>query len=196
MPGQTDRFVVDPFHQAAITGDNPCLVIDQLIAEVCVQMPLCKRHTYRSSEPLAQRAGRRLNAFQLEIFRMPGARRTELTERPDVFHRRALIAGQMEQRIDQHRTMTGRQHEPVAICPFRGLGIIFQIVAEQHRGHVRHPHRHPRMAAVGSLYRIHGERSDGVCHVLFGNGHDWSDPPDWQCKHATKCRDSLFCLLL
>ena len=178
MPAETDRLVVDPFHQAAVTGNHPGLVINEIIAEGRVQMPFGNRHADSGRKALPQRPGRRLDAFQLEIFRMPGTGRTELPKILDVLHRRTRISGQVEQGIDQHRTMTGRQDEPVAISPFRCFRVIFQIVAEQHCGHVRHAHRHPRMAAVGSLHRVHRKRSYGVCHAFFGNGHDWSNPPD------------------
>ena len=30
MPGKADRLVVDTFHQAAVTGDHPGAVIDQI----------------------------------------------------------------------------------------------------------------------------------------------------------------------
>ncbi len=76
---------------------------------------------------------------------MPGARAADLTEIADVFHRRTFVSRQMKERIDQHRTVSGRQHEAVPIGPAGGLGIMLEILAPQHGRHIGHTHRHSRM---------------------------------------------------
>ena len=105
MPGQANRFMVDPFHQAAVTGDDPGLVIHQIIVEHRVEMAFRNRHADGGGKALSQRAGRRFDAFQLEIFRMAGTWRAELAEILDILERGPRVAGQVEQRIDQHRAM-------------------------------------------------------------------------------------------
>ena len=47
MTGKTDRFVVDAFHQAAVTRDHPGAVVDDVVAETRVEMPLGNRHAHR-----------------------------------------------------------------------------------------------------------------------------------------------------
>ena len=107
MPGEADRLMVDAFHQATIARDNPGAVIDEVIAEGRVQMPLGHGHADRHGESLPQRTGGAFRAFEVRVFRMPGARTAQLTETADLVHCRMGIAGQMKQRIEQHRAVTG-----------------------------------------------------------------------------------------
>src|SRR3546814_6678244 len=39
VAGEADRLMVDAFHQAAVAGDHPGAMIDQVVPEHCVQMP-------------------------------------------------------------------------------------------------------------------------------------------------------------
>ena len=45
MPGQTNGFMIDALHQAAISGHNPSTVIDQIIAKARIQVPFRNGHT-------------------------------------------------------------------------------------------------------------------------------------------------------
>ena len=49
----------------------------------------------------------------------PGGLAAELAEALELVDRHVLVAGQMEQRIEQHRAVAGRQHEAVAVGPVR-----------------------------------------------------------------------------
>ena len=55
----------------------------------------------------------------------PAAGESELAETLDLLDPHALVAGQVEQRVEQHRAMAGRQHEAVAVRPARVGGIEF-----------------------------------------------------------------------
>ena len=74
----------------------------------------------------------------------------------------ARIAEQIEQRIEQHRAVAGREHEAVAVRPVRPAGVEFHEALEQHGRDVGHAHRHAGMAGFGLLHRVHRERADGV----------------------------------
>ena len=52
MPRESNRFVVDAFHQASITRNDPCAVINQFITEARVEMPFGHRHAYRHRQTL------------------------------------------------------------------------------------------------------------------------------------------------
>ena len=54
---------------------------------------------------------------------VPGGLAAQLTKHFDVVQRE-IVAGEVEQAVEQHRCVTARQHEPVAIRP---LGV-FRIV--------------------------------------------------------------------
>ena len=182
MAGQRNRFLADAFHQAAIAGNHPSVVIHQRIAEHAIQVPLRHRHAHGHGEALPQRPGGAFHARQFGVFRVTGARGMPLAEALDVIQRRLLIAGQVQQRIDQHRTMAGRQHKTIPIRPARRHGIELQMVGEQHGRDIGHAHRHSRVAAVGSFHRIHGQRPDGIgaaCEI----GHEAVpvNHPHWRC---------------
>jgi hypothetical protein len=118
-------------------------------------MPFGHRHADRHRQPLPQRAGGALDARQLEILGVPRAGAVQLTEVADVLDRRARIAGQMQQRVNEHRAMPGRQHEAIPVRPVRRGGIELQIITEQHGGDIGHAHRHTGMARIRPLHRIH-----------------------------------------
>ena len=52
MPCKPNRFVVDALHQASITRNDPCAVINQFITEARVEMPFGHRHAYRHRQTL------------------------------------------------------------------------------------------------------------------------------------------------
>ena len=97
-------------------------------------------------------------------FRVAGGAAVQLAEISDFRHRHVRIAGQMQQRIEQHGAMTGREQETVAVGPVGPLRIEFQKLRKQDRRRIRHAHRHPGMTAPGSLHRIHGKRTNGIGH--------------------------------
>jgi hypothetical protein len=183
VPRQACRLVVDAFHQAAVASDRPRLVIDQIVAELRVQVTLGHRHADRHRQPLTQRAGRRLDAGKLEILRVARAGAAHLPEAGKVGHRRPVIAGEVEQRVDQHRTVPGRQDETIPVRPFRCLRIILQIAREQHRRGIRHPHRHPRMPAICRLDGVHRQSTDGVGKLLGGDRHGGRGRSCSGCRH-------------
>ena len=77
----------------------------------------------------------------------PGVLRTELAEALDLSCGPCADSREMQQRIEQHRTMSGGQHEAVAIGPGRIGGIEFHEAREQDGGDIRHAHRHAGMTA-------------------------------------------------
>ena len=162
---QRDRLVADAFHQAAVAGDHVGEVVDDGVAEPGIEQPLGQRHADGIGETLAQRARRGLDARRMAVLGMAGRLGAELAEVAQLVHRHIRIAGEMQQRVEQHRAVPGRQHEAVAVGPIGRRGVELQELGEQHRRHVGHAHRHARMPGLGLLDRIHGERADGVGHV-------------------------------
>ena len=165
MAGEIDRFMADAFHQAAVARDDVGIMIN----EVAVAGSKCAfgdRHADGSGETLSERAGRRLDAERMPVFRVAGGLRPELTEALQLVERHVWIAGQMEKGVEQHRAVARRQHETVAVRPVGRGGIEFEKLREQHRRDVRHAHRHPGMAGLGLFDRVYSEKADGVGHGL------------------------------
>ena len=73
----------------------------------------------------------------------------------------------MQQRVDQHRAVSGREHESIAIGPGGIGGIEFHEPREQHRRDVGGAHGQPWMPRFCLLDRVHGERANGVRHAFM-----------------------------
>ncbi len=168
MPGKRDGLLADAFHQVAVGGEHIGAVIDH-VAEFSCEMPFGNRHADRVADALAERAGGGLDARGDEILRMSRRDRTDLAEALDLLDGHRLRADQMQQRVDQHRAVTGREHEAVAVRPFQVGGIEFQEACEQDGGDIRRAHRQAGMPGLRLLDGVHREGADGVGHaVVFG----------------------------
>ncbi len=165
MIGKRGRLVADPFHQVAVAGDDVSVVINDLFAELGRQHPLGERHADRIADPLPKRPGRGLDSGRVPPLRMPGSAAAELPEALELVDCHVGIAGQVQQRIKEHRAVSGRQHEAVAVGPVRRLRIEPQKLSEQDGRDIGHPHRHARVSRLRSLDRIHGERSNCIRHA-------------------------------
>ena len=178
MPGEPDRLMVDPLHQAAVAGNHKRLVVDQLVAIDGVEMPLGNRHADRHRQTLPKRPGGCLDPRQLEILGMAGARAVQFPEILDVIHRRPRIAGEIKRGVDQHRTMSRRQHEAITIGPVRIGRVVFERAREQRGCGIGHAHRHPRMPRIGDFDRVHRKRPDGIGELALSRLHDtsWTAP--------------------
>ena len=72
------------------------------------------------------------------------------------------IAGQMQQRVQQHRAVAVREHEAVAVPPERVVGVVLEEGAPEDLGNIRHPHLRAGMTRVCLLDGIHRESTNGV----------------------------------
>jgi hypothetical protein len=72
VAGERDRFLADAFHQAAVAGEHIGVVIDQIGAEISGKLAFGDRHADGIGKALAERAGGRLDACGVAIFRMAG----------------------------------------------------------------------------------------------------------------------------
>ena len=69
---------------------------------------------------------------------------------------------QVKQRVEQHRGVARRQHEAVAIDPQWIGRVVAQKILPQRIGDRRQAHRRSRMAGLGLLHGVDGERTDRV----------------------------------
>jgi hypothetical protein len=169
--GQADRLVADALHQAAVAGDHPGAVVDDVLAEAGGQVRLGHGHADGGGQALAQRPGGGLHARGVVHFGVARGQRAPLPEVLDLLHRHGLEAGQVQQGIEQHRAVAGRQHEAVAVGPVGLGGVELQELAPQHRGDVGHAHRHALVAGLGLVDGVHGKDADRVGHLDGRNGH-------------------------
>ena len=121
----------DALHQAAVADEHIGQVVDDREAgavELGGQQALGQRHADRVGEALAERAGGGLHARRDADLGMAGRLRVQLAEVLQLLHRQ-LVAGQMQQRVQQHRAVAVGQHEAVAVEPARVGRIVAQVPA-------------------------------------------------------------------
>ncbi len=169
--GDGGGLMADALHQAAVAGDHPGVVVHQRVAEPGVQMALGHGHAHGGGDALAQGAGGGLDARRVAVFRVAGGVGAPLPEVLDLAHGHRLEPGEMEQRIEQHRSVAGRKHEAVAIRPVGPGGVIFEELGPEHRRHVGHAHGHALVPRFGLVDGVHREHADGVGHGDGWDGH-------------------------
>ncbi|MNT07003.1 hypothetical protein D3C72_1416910 [compost metagenome] len=151
-------------------------MVHQVGAELAGELLFGDRHADGIGDALAERAGRRLDAGGVTIFRVAGGLGAHLAELLDVLDGHVLVACQIEQAVEEHRTVAGRQDEAVAVRPERVLRVEVQIPGEENGGDVGAAHRHAGVAGIGFFHRVHGEETDRIGHpvVFFGRDHGCS----------------------
>ena len=166
--GQRAGFVRNAFHQAAVAEEHVGVVIDDVEA-VAVELGgehlLGQRHAHRVGQALAERSGGRFHAGRVTVFGVPRCLAVQLAELLDVVDRQ-VVAGQVQQRVKQHRPVAVRQHEPVAVGPLGILRVVAKVMIPQHFGDFRHAHRRAGVAGIGLLHGVHGERTNGAGEVV------------------------------
>ena len=162
--GQRADLVADAFHHAAVAEEHVGVVVDDLVAgavELRGHDLLRQGEADGVGQPLTQRAGGGLDAGGVAELRVARGLAVQLAEVLQVVDGQ-VVAGQVQQRVDQHRAMAVGQHEAVAVGPLRVGRAVLQVVAPEHFGDVRHAHGGTGMAAVGFLHGIHAECADGI----------------------------------
>ena len=173
-PGTGERagFVRDALHEATVAEEHPSVMIHDLVAgaiEYHGELLFGERHADGVRNPLPERARRGLDADVDLVLGVARGSRAELAEMLKLVHRE-WITRQVEHGIKEHRAMTIREHEAVAVGPAGIAGIVLQEIPPEHFGDVGHSHRHARMTGVGALNGIHAECPDGV-GVFAAAGH-------------------------
>ena len=169
MTRQRDRLLADALHEAAVAGDHIGVVVDNVGPEPRVPDPLSHGHADSRCKPLPQRPRRGLYSGRVPVLGMPRRLRAELPEPLDLIDAHPRIAGQIEQRVEQHRAVAGRQHEAVAVVPV-GIGSVeAQELSKEHSCHVCHAHRHAWMPRFRLLDRVHRKRANGIGHIFVAH---------------------------
>ena len=111
-------------------------------------------HADRIAEALPQRAGGGFNAALQIVFGVSRSAAAPLAEAFDLLqgHR---VAVQVQESIQQGRTVAGREHKAVSVRPVRICGVVFQIACPKHDRQICRSKRQPGMTGVRLL--------DSVC---------------------------------
>jgi len=82
-----------------------------------------------------------------------------------------FVAGQVQERVDQHRTVSVGQDETVTIRPFGIDRVMPHVIIPQNLGYVGHTHRRSRVSGIRLLHGVHAQSADGI-RKFSARGHD------------------------
>ena len=163
-PGDGGSLVAHALHQAAVPGDDPGAVIDEVLAEPGGQVAFGHGHAHGGGKALAEGTGGGLHPWRMAELRVAGSPGAPLPEVPDLVHRDGLVAGQVQQGVEQHGAVPGGKDKAIPVRPVRTGGVELQELGPEHGGDVRHTHGHALVAGFRPVHRIHGKDADGIGH--------------------------------
>ena len=150
-PGRLGDLLLD-----AAVGDVDERLVRQPLAEPRGQESLGDRRADGHGVPLAERAGRVLDAAQDVALGVARRRAVPLPERLEFVG--GVVAGQVEDGVEQRRHVAGIQEEAVAVGPRHVVRVVDEEVGEEHVDEVRSAHGAARVAGLRLLH--HGRRQD------------------------------------
>ena len=165
--------VADALHHATVTHEHIGVVVDDAVVgavELGGQEFFGQRHAHRIGDALAQRAGGGFHAGGDAHFGVTGGFAVQLAEIFQLAHRQ-VVAGEVQQGVNQHGAVAVGQHKAVAVGPMRMLGVVFQVLSPQSHGDIGHAHGRPGVPRVGLLNRVHCQCANRTRHLLvIGHG--------------------------
>ena len=176
VAGQAGRFGRDALLEVAVGGDDIGPVIDDVAAgsvELGPEARLRDRHPDCVGESLTEWPRGRLDPRREAVLGVTRRDAAPLPERLQVVER-DVVAGQVQERVEEHAGVPGAQHEPIAIRPF---GVRWRVAQEARPQDVRHrcgAHRGARMTGIGLLDAVDRERPDRIDGELIevrSDGH-------------------------
>lgn len=177
MASQGGGLAGHPFHHAAVTTQGVNVIIEQIDAgtiEVLGHPLPSNGHPDTGGNSLTQGTGCRFNAGSPAILRVAGTLAVKLAKSLDVlqgyrqlpqllvFGVHRLDLAQVQQRIQQHRSMANGEDKAIAIGPNRVIGIEPQKSLPEAVDYWCHGHRGARVTGGSLLNRIHGQGANRV----------------------------------
>ncbi len=166
VAGERRGLVADTLLEVAVTAEHERVVVDDLLAEARPQVRLRQSDADPVGEALAERTGRDLDAGRVAVFRVAGGLRLPLPELAQVVEGQAE-AGEVEERVEQHRRVPVGEHEAVAVGPGRVGGVVLHHPGPEDMGEGGQGHRRARVTGVRLLHRVHREAADDVDPALL-----------------------------
>ncbi len=164
VSGEGCGLAADALHETPIAAEDEDVVIEgleALAAEAGSRHASGEGHTDRVGEALAEGAGGGLHAGGESVLRVAGGLGAELAEALQLVHGQ-VIAGEVEQSIQQHRRVSIRENEPIAIGPGWVGRVEPHELGEEYGGDVGHAKRGAGVPAISLVHRIDREGSEGV----------------------------------
>ena len=185
VPGQGRGFAADAFHHVAVAAQGVDVVVEQHLAvavEALAQPASGHGHADAVGTALAEGAGGGFDASGHAVLGMARSLGAHLPELLDIVQADRRLprasalgidldhAGQVQQRIQQHRRMPHRQHEAVTVGPIGMFRVVAQEAAPQRIAHRSQAHGRARMAGIGLLHGVHRQGAKGVDALRVDSG--------------------------
>src|ERR1700677_3480195 len=106
MPCQRRSLLRDPLHQVAVAADGVRVMIDDVMPWPVItrsQPRLRDRHPHAIAETLPERPGRNFHTRRTTALRVARRLAVPLSEALDLCQRK-VVAGQMQETVQEHRT--------------------------------------------------------------------------------------------
>ena len=172
VPGQRGRLVGDALHEVAVAGEDVGVVVHDLVAgpvEPRGEVGLGHRHAHRHREALAEGAGRRLDARRVPVLRVARRAAPPLPELLQLVERQ-VVAGEVEQAVEEGRAVAGREHEAVPVGPARLGRAVLHGPGKERVADGRRAQGKAGVAGVGVEDGVDGQRADRVHAELVERG--------------------------
>jgi hypothetical protein len=92
---------------------------------------------------------------------MAGRGAAPLTKLPELVERK-IVSTEMERRVQQHRRVTAREYDAIAVGPRWIRRIVLYVARPEHVREWRERHRRAGVTGIRRLDRVHGERADRI----------------------------------
>src|SRR5438445_171221 len=89
----------------------------------------------------------------------------QLPEALELIHRQ-VVAGEVQERVQQHRAVAVGEDETIAVWPRRVCRVVPQVPPPQRQPDFGHSHGHARVTGICGLHGVHGQRTNRVGQVL------------------------------
>ena len=165
MASQGCSFGRDTFLVTAVTHHHIGVVIHHggvSLVELGCQVGFSDGQTHSVGDAGTQGAGGHLNAWGLKRFGVPRGLGAPLPELLDVVDGHRVIAGEVQQRVEQHAAVASRQHEAVAVEPLGVLGVVIEELVPERITHGCAAHWQAGVAAVGLVDGVDSQHPDAV----------------------------------
>ena len=175
VAGQRSSLMGYPLHEIAVAYNTVGVMIDYFMAwfvEPGCQVPFSYGHAHPVGKSLPEGPGAGFNSRCIAVFGMARRLDAPLAELFK-FCQGQIVAGQMQQAVEQHGTMACGQDKSVPVGPSRIPGAVAQEPGPEDICHGCGAHGHAGMAGIGLLYRVNGEKSYGVDAKLVYGGVLW-----------------------
>ena len=132
------------------------------LVELGRQVGFSDGQTHSVGDTGTQRSRGHFNARSFEGFGVTRGLGAPLAELLDVVDRHRVVAGEVQQRIQQHAAMTSGEHEAVAVEPLGVLGVVLEELVPERITHGCAAHRQAGVAAVGLVDGVDSQHPNAV----------------------------------